>query len=195
MMTARREVLITNAYIIPGEPAIRSWSDLHARGVKLRILTNSLASHDVPAVNSHYKRWRKRILGTGAELYEMRPDAAVKPQLADTPPTQSSFMGLHTKAIVIDRQRVFIGSMNLDPRSAEINSEMGVVVDSPRLARALAEAMERDMQPENSWRVELDADGDLRWVAGDQVQTSQPARSFWQRIEDIVFMVFPKELY
>ena len=104
-------------------------------------------------------------------------------------------MGLHTKAIVIDRTRVFIGSMNLDPRSAEINSEMGVVVDSPGLAQALATTMERDMRPENSWRVELDADGRLRWVAGDQVLTSQPARSFWQRVEDVIFMAFPKDIY
>jgi putative cardiolipin synthase len=195
MGTAEREVLITNAYIIPGSPAIEGMRDLHARGVKVRILTNSLASHDVPAVNSHYKAWRKPILESGAELYEVRPDAAVKPRIADTAPTQSQFMGLHTKAIVIDRERVFIGSMNLDPRSAEINSEMGIVVESPDLAQALAQAMERDMRPENSWRVELDAEGNLEWVAGDQVETSQPARSFWQRVEDVIFMAFPKELY
>jgi putative cardiolipin synthase len=193
--SAQREVLITNAYIIPGEPAVQGMSDLHARGVKVRILTNSLASHDVPAVNSHYKGWRKPILQTGAELYEIRPDAAVKALIADTPPTQGEFMGLHTKAIVIDRTRVFIGSMNLDPRSAEINSEMGVVIDSPGLAQALATTMERDMRPENSWRVELDAEGRLRWVAGDQVLSSQPARSWWQRVEDVVFMAFPKEIY
>jgi putative cardiolipin synthase len=195
MNTAQREVLITNAYIIPGEPAIQGMSNLHARGVKVRILTNSLASHDVPAVNSHYKAWRKPILQTGAELYEIRPDAKVKALIADTPPTQSQFMGLHTKAIVIDRTRVFIGSMNLDPRSAEINSEMGVVVDSPGLAEALAATMERDMGPENSWRVELDPQGELRWVAGDQVLKSQPARGWWQRVEDVVFMAFPKDIY
>jgi putative cardiolipin synthase len=96
---------------------------------------------------------------------------------------------------VIDRTRVFIGSMNLDPRSAEINSEMGVVVDSPGLAEALAATMERDMGPENSWRVELDPQGELRWVAGDQVLKSQPARGWWQRVEDVVFMAFPKEIY
>ena len=123
MATAQREVLITNAYIIPGPQAIQGMSELHARGVKVRILTNSLASHDVPAVNSHYKAWRKPILKSGAQLYEIRPDAEVKALIADTAPTQSRFMGLHTKAIVIDRTRVFIGSMNLDPRSAEINSE------------------------------------------------------------------------
>lgn len=195
MMTAQRELLLTNAYIIPGDRAIQRFHDLHARGVKLRILTNSLASHDVPAVNSHYKQWRRRILETGTELYEIRPDAAVRSVVADTPPTKSQFMGLHTKAMVIDRERVFVGSMNLDPRSMHINSEMGVVVDSPGLAEALATTMERDMRPENSWRVEVDPNGELRWVSGDEVLTSQPARGFWQRVEDIFFMAFPKELY
>ena len=195
MMTAQREVLITNAYVIPGPQAIESMRELHARGVKVRILTNSLASHDVPAVNSHYKAWRKPILHSGAELYEIRPDAAVKASIADTPPTQSRFMGLHTKAIVVDRKRVFIGSMNLDPRSAEINSEMGVVVDSPSLARALAASMERDMGEDNAWRVSLAPDASVRWTAGDRVLDTQPARSLWQRIEDVIFMAFPRDLY
>jgi putative cardiolipin synthase len=192
---ATREVLITNAYIIPGESAVKRMREQTARGVKIRMLTNSLASHDVPAVNSHYKQWRKPLLEAGVDLHEMRADAAVQPLLADTPPTRAEFMGLHVKAIVIDRERVFIGSMNLDPRSWEINSEMGVVVDSPGLAQALARAMERDMQPENAWRVTLDAQGQVRWTAGDTTLTSQPARSFWQRVEDVIFMAFPRDLY
>jgi len=192
---ARHEVLVTNAYIIPGPRAIQALSDLNARGVEVRILTNSLASHDVPAVNSHYEEWRKPILQTGAKLYEIRPDAAIKASLADTAPTRGAFMGLHTKAMVIDRRRVFIGSMNLDPRSGAINSEMGVVVESPGLARTLAATMERDMQPANSWQVELDAAGQLRWVAGDQVLTAQPARNAMQRIENVVFKAFPKDIY
>jgi putative cardiolipin synthase len=125
----------------------------------------------------------------------MRADAAVQPLLADTPPTKARFMGLHVKAMVIDRERVFIGSMNLDPRSWDINSEMGVVIDSPALAGALAASMERDMQPENAWRVVIGDDGDIRWVAGERVLAAQPARSFWQRVEDLVFMMFPRDLY
>ena len=193
--TAEREILITNAYIIPGPHAVDRMRAQTARGVKIRMLTNSLASHDVPAVNSHYKPWRKPLLEAGIDLYEIRSDAAVQALLADTPPTKAEFMGLHVKAIVIDRQRVFIGSMNLDPRSWGINSEMGVVVDSPGLAEALARAMERDMAPENAWRVTLDADGGVRWTAGSEVLTAQPARSLWQRIEDVIFMAFPRDLY
>jgi putative cardiolipin synthase len=193
--TAQQEVLITNAYIIPGDHALARMREQIRAGVKYRMLTNSLASHDVPAVNSHYKQWRKPLLESGVELHEMRHDAAVQPLLADTPPTRAEFMGLHVKAMVIDRKRVFVGSMNLDPRSWDINSEMGVVVEGEGLALALAAAMERDMRPENAWRVTLGPDGEPRWTAGDATLTSQPARSFWQRVEDVIFMAFPRDLY
>ncbi len=104
-------------------------------------------------------------------------------------------MGLHVKAMVVDRERAYVGSMNLDPRSARINSEMGVVIESPGLAEELARLMERDMQPENSWNVQMDASGAVRWVSGDEVLTRQPARSYWQRIQDVLFMLFPADLY
>jgi cardiolipin synthase C len=95
----------------------------------------------------------------------------------------------------VDRQWVFIGSMNLDPRSMQLNSEMGAIIDSPCLAEALARLMERDMAPDNSWQVQLDPQGELRWVSGDQVLSTQPARSLWQRVEDLIFMLFPRDLY
>jgi putative cardiolipin synthase len=193
--SAQREVLVTNAYIIPDETSIQQIKMHVARGVTFRILTNSLASHDVPAVNSHYKQWRKPLLEAGVDLYETRSDAAVQPLLADTAPTQAKFMGLHIKAMVIDRERVFIGSMNLDPRSVQINSEMGVIVESPGLARELAGAMERDMAQENAWHVTLDADGRVRWTAGDDVRRMQPARNIWQRVQDVLFMASPRDLY
>lgn len=195
MGTAKHELLITNAYIIPDDKMIQRLRDLTSRGVTVRILTNSLASHDVPAVNSHYKKWRRQLIEAGVELHEMRHDAEEQGLLADTPPTVAEFMGLHVKAMVVDRERVFIGSMNLDPRSATINSEMGVVVESQGLAQALAAAMDRDMRPENSWRVTLGPDGSLRWTAGGRVLTSQPARNYWQRVLDVFFMAFPRDLY
>jgi putative cardiolipin synthase len=195
LATARRELLIVNAYIIPDDRTIETIRMLTERGVEVRILTNSLASHDVPAVNSHYKKWRKPLIQAGVELREIRPDAKIKNQIADTPPTVSEFMGLHTKAIVIDRHRVFIGSMNLDPRSIGINSEMGVLIESPGLGEALAELFERDMTSENSWGVTLDVDEELQWMSDDGVLTTQPARGFWQRIQDWFFVLFPKDYY
>jgi putative cardiolipin synthase len=193
--TARTEVLIVNAYIIPSERTIEMARGLSARGVRITVLTNSLASHDVPAVNSHYKAWRKPILQAGAELYEIRHDAAIQADIADTAPTRARFMGLHSKAMVIDRQRVFIGSMNFDPRSAHINSEMGVVVDSAGLAADLAARIERDVSPANSWRVTLDTSGRLSWTHDRETVTRQPARNLWQRVQDLLFVVFPSSLY
>lgn len=193
--TARTEVLIVNAYIIPSEHAIEMARGLNARGVRMKVLTNSLASHDVPAVNSHYKAWRRPILKAGAELYEIRHDAAIQSEIADTPPTRARFMGLHSKAMVIDRQRAYIGSMNFDPRSANINSEMGVFVESPGLAVALASRIERDLSPANSWRVTLDASDELAWTNDRETVTRQPARSWWQRVQDLLFVVFPSSLY
>jgi putative cardiolipin synthase len=193
--TARSELLIINAYIIPSERTIESARALRTRGVRVKVLTNSLASHDVPAVNSHYKAWRRPILESGAELYEIRHDAAIQPEVSDTPPTQAKFMGLHSKAMVVDRQRVYIGSMNFDPRSANINTEMGVFVESGALAEALAVLIERDLSPANSWRVTLDTNGGLAWTDDRGTVTQQPARNWWQRVQDLFFMVFPSSLY
>jgi putative cardiolipin synthase len=193
--SAQHELLVINAYIIPTTRTIDALADLHRRGVTVRVLTNSLATHDVPAVNSHYKQWRRRLLGAGVDLYEMRHDAAIQPGIADTPPTRARFMGLHSKAMVVDRRRLYIGSMNFDPRSATLNTEMGVIVDSPDLAEALAALIRRDMAPANSWHLAIDADGRLAWTDDRETVHAQPARSWWQRVEDVFFMAFPENLY
>jgi putative cardiolipin synthase len=193
--SAQQELLIVNAYIIPADRGIATLHKLKGRGVDMKILTNSLASHDVPAVNSHYKKWRKPILESGAELYEIRHDAAIQQLVSDTPPTRAKFMGLHSKAMVVDHERVYIGSMNFDPRSAQLNTEMGVFIESRGLARALAKLIERDIQPANSWQVELGDDGELRWVDDKESVTSQPARNWWQRVQDFFFGAVPKEYY
>lgn len=192
MDLAQEELLISNAYIIPGEPAIDFLSELTGRGVKIRMLTNSLASHDVPAVNSHYEKWRDDIINTGTELYEMRPDGAIK-SVVDVPPVESKFIALHTKAVVVDRQQVFIGSMNFDPRSFNINTEAGAFVQSPGLAEDLARVMERDMAPESAWQVFLDDKGKLYWVNSDETVYKQPARDYGQRIMNVILKVVPKE--
>ena len=190
---ASQEILVVNAYIIPS--SMDTVKQLTDKGVKIRILTNSLESNDVAAVNSHYEKWRKPMIEAGVELYEMRADGAVQALITDTPPIQAEFMGLHSKAMVVDRKLVFIGSMNFDPRSTNINTEMGVVIYSPQLGEQLAQLIERDMLPENSWHVRLDEDGDLIWVSSKGTETSQPARGFGQRIENIFFKLFPKEYY
>ena len=191
---AEKELLITNAYLIPYERGIKLVRRLTDRGVRVRILTNSLATHDVPAVNSHYGEWRDDLIEAGAELYEMRADAEIR-SIIDVPPAETEFVGLHTKAVVIDGRHVFIGSMNFDPRSANINTEAGAFVDSPGLAADVVALMERDMAPDNAWQVLLDDNGELYWVNSDETVDSQPARDGGQRIMDVIFKALPKEYY
>lgn len=104
-------------------------------------------------------------------------------------------MGLHSKGMVVDRERVYIGSMNFDPRSVRINTEMGVLITSPGLGAELAKVIERDLAPANSWRVEVEKDGSLVWINDQGQVTRQPARNAWQRVEDVIFMAFPRDLY
>ena len=191
---AQEELLITNAYIIPGQPSIDFLQGLTNRGVDIRILTNSLASHDVPAVNSHYEKWRKPIINAGVELYEMRSDPEIQSEV-DVPPVSAKFAGLHTKAAVIDGRFVFIGSMNLDPRSAQINTEMGAVIDSVDLAQELRAIMLRDMLGENAWHVSISEGGRLQWANAEEVVDSQPTRDVLQNVMNIIFKVVPKEQF
>jgi putative cardiolipin synthase len=191
---AQEELLITNAYIIPGERGIEFLRTLNSRGVDVRILTNSLASHDVPAVNSHYEPWRDDIVGTGTRLFELRADAAIQ-SIVDVPPVSSKFVGLHSKASVSDGRLVFIGSMNLDPRSGAINTEMGAVIESPGLGQELRDLMLRDMSPENAWEVSVAENGRLQWQNSDETVTRQPTRGFLQHVMNAIFKVVPKEQF
>ncbi len=195
LRSAQREVLLTNAYVIPDARLIDELRQLGARGVRVRMLTNSLSSHDVAAVNSHYERWRLPLLEAGVELHELRSDMALRESLVETAPVRGQFVGLHTKAMVVDRRWSFVGSMNMDPRSEQLNTEMGVVIDSEPLARLLAAQMDEDMGAANSWRVERDAGARLRWVSGAETLSRQPARSLWQRVENLFFKLFPPRLY
>jgi putative cardiolipin synthase len=113
----------------------------------------------------------------------------------DTPPMVSGFIGLHTKASVVDRSSVYIGSFNLDPRARDFNTEMGVLIASPELAVELAQLAEELMQPQNSWQVKLNDDGKLIWQSGEDIRTRQPAQNFWQRVQNLFFKLFPSKFF
>ena len=189
---AQHEVLILNAYVIPGEQAMEIFRTLGERGVRVRILTNSLASNDVPAVTAKYKKYRKPLLEAGVELYELRAHPEIQPGVVDTSPVVAKFAGYHTKAVVVDREMVYIGSLNLDPRSVHLNAEMGMIVTSPELAAEVAAIAERDMAPANSWRVLMDENGKLSWESDAGVVTRQPAQSSWQRVQAWFFKIVPE---
>jgi len=192
---AEKELLVMNAYVIPAQPAIDFLQGLSDKGVDIRILTNSLASHDVPAVNSHYEPWRDDFIKAGVELYELRSDPAIKQTVVDVAPVQAKFTGLHSKSAVVDRRYVFIGSMNLDPRSARINTEMGAFVDSPELAADLAAIIERDMSGDNAWQVRIDDKGSIYWESSEGILTEQPARDGMQRVMNVLMKLGPVDQY
>ena len=192
---AQTELLIMNAYVIPSQTAIDFMQKLGDRNVEVSILTNSLASHDVPAVNSHYEPWRDDFMRAGVDLFELRSDPAIQQSIVDVPPVAAGFTGLHSKSAVVDRRFVFVGSMNLDPRSAQINTEMGAVVDSPALAEDMAAIIKRDMAGENAWGLGLDEDGNTYWQNSNETVTVQPSRDSLQRVMNTLMKLGPKEQY
>lgn len=192
---SHEELIMVSPYLIPVKGSLEDMEELSKEGVDIKILTASLASNNHTAAHSHYKKYRRRILDTGAELYEFRhdPSPAVRNE-ADVPPVESNFVSLHVKALVGDRQRCFIGSLNLDPRALEINTENGLYIESPELSKELAAMFDAMMQPENAWRVYLDKEEQtLRWQSSKGTVDAQPARSFGQRISDFFFRLLPIE--
>jgi putative cardiolipin synthase len=161
MRNLKQELLIESAYFVPRDRGIQAARNLQERGVSVRVLTNSLSANDVLAAHAGYSKYRKNLVRAGVELYELRPfPGPVDKKVVSA----DSRAALHSKAIVFDREAVFIGSFNLDPRSAAINTEAGIYVESSELARQVIEYMEEGVAPENAFRVLLDDDGDLRWV-------------------------------
>ncbi|WP_193211311.1 phospholipase D family protein [Luteolibacter marinus] len=177
------ELLIESAYFVPRERAVETLRELHEKGRRVRILTNSLASNDVLAAHAGYSKHRAEVIGTGAELYEFRPDPDdIRQRLVSA----KSLAGLHTKAIVFDRRDVFIGSFNLDPRSGSINTEAGLYVESEELAEQVTAFLDAGTKPTNSYRVIRGEDGALVWTTedhdGHEVRYQKdPNSTWWQR--------------
>jgi putative cardiolipin synthase len=186
----QRELLIASAYFVPTTELLDSLTAMSARGVRVRVLTNSLASTNHTMVNSGYSPWRRTLLEAGIELYEYRAHPEGTDEIL-AKGIRGGSVTLHTKAFVIDRELVYVGSLNMDPRSLHINTEMGVLVDDQRLAQTIAGELERDMAPENAWRVSLKPDGQLQWESGAGTRHLQPARHFGQRIADFLFGLLP----
>ena len=158
----KEELLAEAPYFVLPEGAQATVRALHERNVRVRVLTNSLASNNQLAAHSCYAKTRRRLLKSGMELYELRADTdAFRPGWALR--SGRSRAALHTKAMVFDRKAVFIGSFNLDPRSAVINTEAGLFIESPELAERLSAYMATGVAPANSYRVFLDPNGGIVW--------------------------------
>jgi len=193
----RSELIISSPYFIPGANGIALFKKLREQGVRVRILTNSFAANDVAVVHSGYARYRKDLLKLGVELYEIKP-SLVEASEQEQKHFGSSGASLHAKSFVFDRRQLFVGSLNLDPRSLYLNTELGIVVESPELAEKLARQFEEFLRPEYSYRLVLEGtDGDLVWVSeenGREVRaTRDPEVGFWRRTSTWFLSLFAPE--
>lgn len=170
---ARSSVLIQSPYLVMPKGGIELFAALVKAGVRIRISTNSLASTDNIPAFSGYHRQRRRLLLAGVELYEYRPHPAIQAELVDRYPAlaaRNPQFALHAKSMVIDDELVYIGTFNLDPRSANLNTEVGILIRDAVLAERLTGSIEKDIHEENSWRTTMDFVPDYEVGRGKRVQ-------------------------
>lgn len=195
------ELLLVTPYLIPGSEGMELLKELRARGVRVRVLTNSLESSTVLVAQAGYMHYRRPLLAAGVELYEVRSllgDARGSGQTAAI--SRYGNYSLHAKMFVFDRRKVFIGSMNFDQRSMHLNTEIGLIIDSPALARQAAARFEAMVLPVNSYRLALRPNpapgaADLLWHTReggqDVTYDSEPARDDAQRAKANMLSVLP----
>ena len=194
--SAESEVLIESAYLILADDQLMKLDTIGSPDVKVAALTNSLATNDLVTNHSGYVRWRREMLEHGMELYELRPDAPACQRWVETAPACSNgAVSLHSKAVVVDSETLFVGSFNVNQRSMYLNGETVLIIQSPELASAVARDLRRAMKPENSWQVTIDEGGDLKWNGGDQVSSHEPETGFWRRAMARVLSWLPIEKY
>lgn len=205
---AQREVLIISPYFVPLDGGVKFLSALTARGVSVRVLTNSLAATDVVPVHAGYARYRPALLQAGIELYEFKP---IRPEPEQRRITfgGSSRASLHGKVYIIDRLHVVLGSFNLDPRSVRLNTELAIVIHSADFAERMAGIFERAVAPRSSFHVELVPPGTtpptptpptmpaLRWVGEENGQPRtfdvEPYAPFWRNAVAGAFTLLPSD--
>ncbi len=184
---AREELILVSPYFIPGKSGTRWLQDMAARGVKVRVLTNSYAAMDVPGIMAAYSAYREELLRSGVELYELKASLVHGLEAeADEDSSTSPKSSLHAKSYMADARTIFVGSMNLDPRSVALNTEMGLVIESETLGSHIRERLMTQL-PEIAYHLELDTRADpkgrLVWVTQvhgqDTRYESEPGMSLW----------------
>jgi putative cardiolipin synthase len=185
----QKELIIFSPYFVPGDKGTESLAGLARRGIRVRILTNSLSSNDVGLVHAGYKKSRKKLLRSGIELHEMNKKLTRQERKEKKGIEGSSKASLHAKSFVFDRSQIFIGSLNLDPRALVFNTEIGVVLKVPTIVEAMAKWFEENIG-HVAFRLELkeleNGSEQLIWHGlenGKPVMfTQEPYAGFWQRL-------------
>jgi putative cardiolipin synthase len=199
--SAQHEVILISPYYIPVGRGLATLAELVRRGVRVRVLTNSLASTDVPVALAAYARYRGQLVGSGVELYEQKPNSDVVAASAHRPSLSGT--SLHAKAIVVDRTTVIVGSMNLDPLSHLHNTEVAVVARSPALGEQLGKLFDDAVLPTHSFVVTLAApgreNGGLVWIGEEDGKVvhyeTDPLAGFWRRLSALLLgLLAPEDL-
>jgi len=195
------ELLMVTPYLIPGSEGMQLFSDLRKRNVRVRILTNSLESSTVLVAQSGYMHYRLPLLKEGVEIYEVRSLLGnARGSGQTTKMTRYGNYSLHAKLFVFDRKRLFIGSMNFDQRSMHLNTEIGLIIDSPELAQQTVARFESMVSPPNSYELTLlPRDGGrsprLVWRTQEDGKAfeydREPARSNWQKLKVELLTLLP----
>jgi putative cardiolipin synthase len=160
LRSAKEELVLVSPYFVPLKSGIKGLSKLQAGGVNITIITNSLAANNQFTVHGGYAPSRKPLLAAGVKIYEVRPDAEVSgTEFVNASGAKAT---LHTKAFIVDRSHVFIGSFNFDPRSANINTELGVIIHDPDLAELYSKQIEKNLSSQ-TYEVFLNEKGKVRW--------------------------------
>lgn len=174
---ARAQVDLVSPYFVPAERGTAFLAGLAGRGVRVRVLTNGLASTDVAIAHSGYARRRPALLAGGVRLFELKRSDSLPPTHDQRSPSGSSDASLHAKTFSVDGQRIFVGSFNFDPRSASLNTELGFLIDSPALAQTMAQSLQAELA-QRVYEVRRAPDGSLRWVersgSGERVHDEEP---------------------
>ncbi|MDB5823129.1 MAG: phospholipase D/Transphosphatidylase [Herminiimonas sp.] len=190
------ELDLVSPYFVPTSAGVDAFVALAAKGVKIKVLTNALEATDVPAVHAGYAKRRKPLLKAGVSLYELRRLSPITTIRMRAGRKGSSSSSLHGKTFSVDRSRVFIGSFNFDPRSAELNTEKGFIIDSPALAQRIGAVFESRI-PQDAYEVQLSDTGQLYWVErrGRDVwrHDVEPGTCFWQRASVWFISMLPIE--
>lgn len=188
---------LVSPYFVPGENGTAALVAVASRGVRVRLLTNSLASSDESAVQAGYAKRRPDLLRAGVRIYELKRTAVKEVREKHHGFGSSSSAGLHAKTFAVDGSRIFVGSYNLDQRSLLLNTEMGVIIASPRLAGWLGEQFD-SVIPQVAYEVKLGADGrSLEWIErtaqGEVRYGTEPGTSWFQRMGVDLMSVLPIE--
>ncbi len=189
--SATEEVIIISPYYVPGKDGVEFVRGILGSGARVVVVTNSLASNNHVPVHSAYGRYRKDVVEMGVALFEARADAGRFLQDADGPEQFT----LHTKLILIDHRYLFVGSLNMDPRSIDINAEMGLLIDSPELSREMADRIDERL-PTMAYRVVLNEKNKLEWHGTadgvEVVETREPQTSTWLRFKAWFMKIAPE---